>query len=158
MSAERAFSPVVARIKRVVRRVVLDHLGGVDGAGATVGKGRSTAGRWASLNEPDLPDVAEALAMDEVLIGMGRGPMLLHILAAELGHVALDVCAQEDSGDIGSLLAEKAQADGAFMADIARSLADGRFDPEEKSLSIARLDDVVRTALRLRGALAEGAG
>lgn len=158
MSAERALTPAAARIKRVVRQVVLHQLGGVDGVAATTGKGRSTPGRWASLNEPDLPCLNSALAMDEVLIGTGAGPMLLQVLAAELGHVVLDVCSLEDGGDIGSLLAEKAQADGAFMADIARSLADGRFDPEEKSLSIARLDDVVRTALRLRGALAEGAG
>lgn len=158
MSGARALTPAAARIKRVVRQVVLHQLGGVDGAAATTGKGRSTTGRWACLNDIDLPCLDSALAMDEVLIGTGQGPMILQVLAAELGHVVLDVCSLEDGGDIGALLGEKAEASGHFMAHVARSFADGSFDPEEKSLAIAQLDDVVRCALRLRGAIAEGAG
>lgn len=154
---ERALSPSAARVKRAVRQAV-SLLGGVDGAAATVNRGRSTVGRWISLNDADLPCVDSALAMDEVLSAMGHGPMIISALAFEVGHVALDICAPEGSSDIGALLAAKAEQSGAFMAEVARGYADGHFDRDEKLKSVARLDDVIRIALRLRAALAEGAG
>lgn len=156
MSVRAPLSPAAARVKRVVRQAV-SLIGGVDGAAVTVGRGRSTVGRWMCLNEPDLPCLDSALAMDEVLVAMGKGPMIVAALALELGHLAFDVCSGGEIGTIGSLTAQNAIKSGAVIAEIAQGMADGTFTPEEKALALAELDDFIAVALRLRAALAEGA-
>lgn len=157
MTGAGQLSPAAARVKRVVRQSV-SFLGGIDGVAATVRKGRSTVHRWASLNDSDLPCLDSAMAMDEVLCAMGHGPMIASALAVELGHVTLDVCSGIAPDDMGALLAAKAMRSGQFMADVATALADGTYSPEEKSLSLAKLDECISISLRLRAALAEGAG
>lgn len=156
MKPERTLSAAAARVKRVVRRAVA-LLGGVDGVAATVDRGRSTVGRWISLNDFDLPCLDSAMAIDEVLCAMGHGPMVAEAMAVELGYVVLDVCSGEAIDDIGPLLAAKALRSGQFMADVAQALSDGTYTAEEKSHSLAKLDDCIAVSLRLRAALAEGA-
>lgn len=156
MSVRAPLSPAAARVKRVVRHAV-SLIGGVDGAAVTVARGRSTVGRWMCLNEPDLPCLDSALAIDEVLVAMGKGPMIVAALALEVGHIALDVCSGEGAGNIGSLTAQNAIKSGEFLAEVAIGMADGTFTAEEKALALSELDDFVAVALRLRAALAEGA-
>lgn len=157
MTCVRNLSPAAARVKRVVRHAV-GLLGGVDGVAPTVDRGRSTVGRWASLNDPDLPCLDSALAMDEVLCALGHGPMIVTALAVETGHVVFDVCSGEGAGEIGALLAAQAMRGGQFMAEVAQALADGSYSAEEKSRSLAQLDECISVSLRLRAALVEGAG
>jgi hypothetical protein len=115
-------------------------------------------GRWISLNDPDLPCLDSALAIDEVLCAMGHGPMIVSALAVEMGHVALDICGGMAADDMGALLAAKATRSGQFMAEVAVALSDGSYSPHEKSMSLVKLDECISISLRLRAALAEGAG
>jgi hypothetical protein len=82
-------SPAVLARLSAGSRSAVEQCGGVDGAAATSGRGRSTAGRWMSRNDPDQPPLDAALAMDQVVVLQGRIPPILSAYARELGHVAI---------------------------------------------------------------------
>jgi hypothetical protein len=154
MTSPRTLSPAVARVKRAVRKAV-GLIGGIDGAAATVDRGRSTVHRWASLNDPDMPCIDSVMAIDEVLMATGHGPMVMSALAAELGYVTYALNGVGDMS-ITALTSKQAIEYGQFMAEITTGLADGTFTPEEKTRALSELDDVLAVQMRLRAALAEG--
>jgi len=144
-------TPVLGRIKRAVRAAV-GFSGGIDGAAATVGRGRSTVGGWNALHQSDMPPLDCVLALDEIAVAKGELPPITAALALALGGLFvpnIDVGAEE--GSPPHLAMMLAQHLGAVSGEIAISLADdGMIDEREAGLVLGRLHDLERTAAQLR--------
>lgn len=136
-----------ARLKLAARRAV-ELCGGVDGAAATVGRGRSTTGRWHNINDDDLPGIDQALMMDMVAAAGGHMPPVTDALARELGFALLrlpDVAVGD--GDwmaaAGALSAEAGEA----VQQLCVALADGDGVNRREAVPLRRhVDDVIRAA------------
>lgn len=148
----------LARAKRGVRAAVA-LAGGVEQAGFATVRCKSTCGRWNALNEPDLPPLDAALALDEIAVAQGHLPAITAFLARELGGVFLPLPA-DPNGD-GELLRRAgavAEGSGALIAGLAADLADGLITPIEAARRIADADALVAVAGGIAKRLREIAG
>lgn len=141
------------RIKRAVREAV-QRTGGTEGAAATTGRTKSTAGRWMNLNEADLPPIDAAFAMDEILVASGAGPLILRAMARELGQsVVAQVEGEADGCDYHMALAMISQGSGSLAATLATALSDKKVNKAERDdlrLKIADLqDDLAKLSMML---------
>lgn len=147
-------TPALARLKRGVRAGVA-RCAGVDGAGVTAGRCRSTAGDWNNLNSPSFPPLDCALALDEVAIAQGQRPELLHALAGELGFTLIalpDLTAP--AGEVGLLVLSIVTELGELSARVRDALADdGQIGPREAGVIDAEVGDLIEQAARLRSHL-----
>lgn len=147
-------SPTHGRIKRAVRTAI-SICGGVEGAAATVGKCKSSAGNWNALAQPDTPVVADALALDEIAVSQGKSPAILFALAAELGHVAVRL---PDANCEGEMLPALTEASAQF-GDIAHAICDatrtGFPKPAERDRIIFEIDEAHAALARLRAVVAK---
>lgn len=140
----------LGRLTRAVRASIHAN-GGIDGAAATTSKARSTTGAWNNLNEPDLPTLGDALALDEIaLAGTGRAP-ILHSFAAELGHVAIQLPQAHGEGE--AVVLALADATGEF-GDVAHAitdaLRDGKISGHDPQAIISEIDDAQAKLAQLR--------
>ena len=135
------------RLKLASRRAV-ELCGGVDGAAATVGRGRSTTGRWHNINDDDLPGVDQALMMDMVAVADGKVQPMTDAMARELGFALLRLPdAAIGDGDwmaaAGVLSAEAGEA----VQQLCEALADGDGVNRREAVPLRRhVDDVIRAA------------
>lgn len=153
---QRVLSPDEARVKVAVRKAS-SLLGGIDGTAATVSRGRSTVGRWISLNEPDLPTLDCALAMDSALVAMGQRPLIATAMAQALS--ASLVLARGGTSGVSDLLAAHAgivRQGGDVQVAVAEALADGRIDKAERNKIRNEISEAV-DALHELDVLVQGA-
>ena len=124
-------TPALARLKAKVREAV-ERCGGVDGAGATAGRSRSTAGEWMNRQSPAFPPADCALALDEAMVSQGHMPPITAALARELGGTFVFLPeGAPDSATMHALLADQARVSGELTSDLAAMLADGVKHPAE---------------------------
>ncbi|MFN7028415.1 MAG: phage regulatory CII family protein [Sphingopyxis sp.] len=151
-------TPELARVKRAAKAAV-ELCGGVDGAAATTGKGRSTCGRWINRNDPDTPTLESALALDSIAVGMGHEPPITAAMARELGGAFMRL---PDAPSVNSEWFERlgrfSSEVGDTMRGIAAALADGRIDDAERAEQIRQIDEVLAVAAEIRAALDSGQG
>lgn len=139
-------TPAFARMKEASRTAV-ELCGGVDGAAATTGRGRSTCGRWMNRNEADLPTLDSALALDGVAVARGEAPPIVSALARELGKVLIDPPEGELS-QAGWLvrLSGVASVTGQLHSEFCAALADGEIGAGERR-ALRTLIDAAQTKL-----------
>ncbi|MFC0684648.1 phage regulatory CII family protein [Novosphingobium clariflavum] len=143
-------TPTLARIKRRVREAV-ELCGGVDGAGATAGRHRTTAGDWGNRNHRAFPPVDCALALDEVCISLGQGAPILSALAAELDHVCVrlpDGAVQ--SADLGAALIDASAEFGDIAAEIREATRDHKVCAQDRDRISLQIDEALASLVRLR--------
>lgn len=147
------------RLKVAVRAAV-EACGSVEGAGATAGRGKSTAGRWHALSEPDLPTIDAAAEMDKVAVARGVAPPIAGALARELGAVLVMVpSAPPSRGDWHGLIATMAAEHGDLLAGLLRDIADHRIsraEAEARRRDAATLLTVIADIDTALCAIAEG--
>ncbi|MGX7896869.1 phage regulatory CII family protein [Tsuneonella sp. HG222] len=144
---------IAGRIKQAVRKAI-GLCGGIEGAAATVEKSNSHVGRWNALNEPDLPTLGDALALDEIAVAQGKVPAILSKYAAELGHVALLLPRPGHGSDAVTLALIEASAEfGDVAAEVRDALADGEIGGREPEAIVEQIDEAVAKLMRLRGIL-----
>lgn len=141
----------LARIKVKGVKPAIAANGGIDGAAATVEKGRSLVGDWNNVNHDALPNLAQAFAVDEVALATsGRAP-ILQALAAELGHVAIllpDPAACEDR--IVMALCEATAEFGDIAGAVTEALRDGTRTEGENLNILAQIDEAQAALARMR--------
>ena len=144
-------TPANARMKRGVRAAI-GACGGVDGAGATAGRSRTTAGEWNNLAHPAFPPLDCALALDEAAIAQGKAPQIVRAFARELGGVFVplpDTLADPES--LAGLVMELTGRLGDISEEMRAALADGVVEPDEarRLLELQHRHDEVSAQLRL---------
>lgn len=141
----------LARIKVKGVKAAIHANGGIDGAAATVEKGRSVVGDWNNRNHDALPALGCAFALDEIaLAATGRAP-ILQALAAELGHVAIllpDAAASEDR--IVMALCEATAEFGDIAGAVTEALRDGARTAVENDTILAQIDEAQAALARMR--------
>ena len=144
----------LAQFKRAVREAIR-HCGGIDGAAATCGKQRSTAGNWNNRNMADLPTLGDAFALDEVAMIDGQRPEILRAFAAALGHVCIRL--PEPAAGNERLIAALAEASAEF-GDIAHAVcdatADGLVSEAEQARIQSEIDDAIERLAAMRALVA----
>lgn len=131
--------------------------GGVDGAGATVDKSRTLAGKWHNRNDEAMPRVDDAFALDQVAVLQKQRPPILSAYAADLGHVVIrlpEAGAGEDGLSIALIDAS------AEFGDIATALReatkDGSVCKKDREVIIRQIDETMEALARMRHAACEG--
>lgn len=141
----------LGRIKRAVRAAV-GFCGGIDGAAATVSRGRSTVGEWNALAHSAYPPLDCALALDEIAVSRGELPPIVVALARELGGVFVphvDACA--DQGSAAGLVMQLASRLGEVANETAADIADdGVIDAIEADAILRKLDAMDRVSAQFR--------
>lgn len=138
-----AVTPQKARVKRVTRSAI-ECCGGIEAVVAMDGmRGKSQVSRWHALNEPDLPPVDCAAAMDAVAVAEGREPPFATFFAQEADRVLIAPPAVEP-GRAGWLarMSSLATASGELHSEFCDALADGRLcdhDRDELRAEVRRL-------------------
>jgi hypothetical protein len=140
----------LARIKRAIRNTI-EACGGVDGAGATTGRHRSTAGDWNNLNHSAFPPLDCALALDEVAIAKGQSPEILSALAAELKHVCVRLPdSAMQSGDLNAALIDASAEFGDIAAEIREATRDHKVCRSDQNKISIQIDEAMAALVRLR--------
>ncbi|MGD9470636.1 MAG: phage regulatory CII family protein [Novosphingobium sp.] len=124
-------TPALARLKRATIAAV-DRCGGVDGAGATAERSRSTAGDWRNLNQPTFPPADCALALDQAVVAQGFAPPITSAMARELGGVFTPLPGSSaDAASLHAMLAAHCRESGEVQAELAEALSDLRVGRRE---------------------------
>lgn len=144
-------TPAQARLKRAVRAAI-GWCSGVDGAGATAQRSRSTAGDWNNLTAAIFPPADCALALDEAAVALGHGPEITRALCRELGGVFVllpDCLADPDS--LAGMVMELTHRLGDISQAMRQALGDGDVSPAEaqRLLDLQHEHDAVSAQLRL---------
>lgn len=143
-------SPVLARMKQAVRAAIA-RCGGVDGAGATASRSRTTAGEWNALQHPAFPPLDCAFALDEAVLAMGDVPPILAKYAAELGHVLVRLPDAGDASDeMTMMMVLLAKELGDVATAISEAMRDGVRSPKELHTIIAQLDEMLGAGAKMR--------
>ncbi|GAA3794722.1 hypothetical protein GCM10022600_15170 [Qipengyuania pelagi] len=141
----------LSRIKVKGVRPAIAANGGIDGAAATLDKGRSWVGDWHNRNHAGMPTLPDAFALDEVALAeTGRAP-ILQALAAELGHVAIRLPECDGCGDALVLAVVKAAGEFGDVANaITDALRDGVRTAAENAHIVEEIDQAQAQLARLR--------
>lgn len=148
-------TPAQARLKRKVREAV-ERCGGVDGAAATVERGRSVCGDWGNLAHKAFPPLDCALALDEVAVAQGQAPAILAGYAAALGHVCIRLPDPASGEDALTRSMLEASAEFGDVAHAVRdAIGDGELTRVEREAIAGQIDEAMASLAKLR-ALALG--
>lgn len=143
-------SAATGRLKLGVREAIQAN-GGIEGAAVTVEKSTSLAGLWNNVNKPDLPGLADALALDEVAMARGHRPAILARHAAELGHVAIRLPdAATGDGELTHALIEVSAEFGDLAHSVRDATADGVVNAKERQRIMDAIDDAQAALARMR--------
>lgn len=158
---DRKLSPDEARAKLAVRKAVA-LIGGVDGAAATVARGRSTVGRWICLNDSDMPPLDCAMAIDAALVAMGHAPLVLTAALSAVGFVPFALPGNlANCSTLHHQLSRLVKENGDIASVMMEALADGKVDPAEAAAAIEQVDEALGVQVALRAtlvAISEGEG
>lgn len=140
---------------KIAVRAAIDAGGHIAAVASLLGKGRTIVGKWHARNEPDLPTLGDALAIDEVAVVKGLRPEILHRLAAELRCVvfALPDLGAESEAETGALM-EAVQEVGDVSGAIRDMLADGIRKQHEREHVVEQIDEAIAKFARLRAIVA----
>lgn len=141
----------LARIKVKGVKGAIAANGGIDGAAATVEKGRSLVGDWNNVNHAALPNLPQAFELDQVSLATSGKAPILHALAAELGHVAIllpDASASEDR--LIMALCEATAEFGDIAGAVTEALRDGARTGPENDAILAQIDEAQAALARMR--------
>lgn len=142
--------PSSARMKLAVRDAI-SRCGGVDGAGATANRSRTTAGEWNALQHPAFPPLDCAMALDQVVVAMGDAPPILSKYAAEMGHALVRLPeAGQASDEMTMMMVTLAKELGDVAGAISDAMRDGVRSPAELQVIIAQLDEMMAAAASMR--------
>jgi hypothetical protein len=139
------------------QRDLIAAAGGIERAAQICSYGKSTVGRWAHAESPDLMPLDAIFALEEEA---GRFDMSEAIAAARGRRLAETEPAQAANGSVMSRHAEAIVHAGELMAAGAMAFADGRLTPAEAT-QIDRAAATLERALselRKATAAAKGAG
>lgn len=136
-------------------------LGGIEGAGATLERGKSVVGRWTNRSDLDHWIGIADLAALEAVAGRAVVTELLCKLNGGLFVPHIDLAA--DEGSVGWLVMRLSKELGDVSGSIAEAYSnDGEIDGAEAAGALAQLDDVDKVSAQLRAVLvrriAEGDG
>jgi hypothetical protein len=142
-------------LKKAVRAAI-DRAGHIKGAVDATEKSNATVGRWHARNEPDLPNLGDALALDEVAVIKGERAEILHRYAAELGHVAIRLPEPGQGGDaLTSALIEASAEFGDVAAELRDATRDGTVNPRERERIVEQIDEAMTSLARMRALAAD---
>lgn len=130
---------------------LVTQLGGIEGAAATLEKGKSVVGRWVNRNDADhLINVADLAALEAI----AARPLVTETLCKLAGGIFVPhVDLAADEGTLGWLVMQLSKELGELSGEIAQALADGVVTPTEAKRAMAQLDDLDRVSAQLRGLL-----
>lgn len=141
-----------AKALKLASGELVQSLGGIEGAAASLEKGKSVVGRWVNRNDPDhFIGVADLVAL-ELLAPRPVVTELLCKLQGGLFVPHIDLAA--DEGSLSWLVMQLSKELGELSGNIAAALADGRVTAREAEAAVCELDDLDRASQRLRAALA----
>lgn len=127
-------------------------LGGIEGAGATLERGKSVVGRWANRSDLEHWIGIADLAALEAVAGRAVVTELLCKLAGGLFVPHIDLAA--DEGSVGWLVMRLSKELGDVSGSIAEAYSDdGDIDGPEAAAALAQLDDVDTVSAQLRAVL-----
>lgn len=145
--------PQSARLKRAMVAAV-DLCGGIDGVAALLNKSRSLAGSWRNINQPDMPKVEDALAMDSVAVAQGQEPAIVSAMAREPGGVFLPLQASDPSTEaLPGHVMKLAVEFGDLSRSVTEALADGTVCGKDATRIEQDLNDLISIAVRARASV-----
>lgn len=149
--------PAVARLKAAVRRAI-ELNGGIDGAGATAHRARTTAGEWNGEHTGVYPPLDCAFLLDEVAVIAGKHPPILTALAAALGHVAIRLPAPDHGDDkLAHALIEASAEFGDVAQEVREATRDGVVSGRERERIVNAINEAITALVVMRNGLeAEG--
>lgn len=131
--------------------------GGIVPTAAALEYSDSHVGRWNSQTERSLPDLDQAVALDDLALSCGGRAEILRALAAQLGHVVFRL--PDGFGNTEALTLQLTKATGEF-GDIAQAvveaLGDGVVDHGEAARIALQIDEALGALVKLRSLVVEG--
>jgi hypothetical protein len=116
----------------------------------------SHVGRWNSQAEKALPDLEQALDLDDLSLSSGGRAEILEAQARQLGHVVFRL--PEGFGDAAALALQLAKATSEF-GDIAQvvveALGDGTVDNCEAGRIASQIDEAIAALVVMRAGVIE---
>lgn len=142
-------------IKHAVRQAI--HAGGgIQATAAALHYSDSHVGRWNCQHEKALPDLEQALQLDDLALSCGGRAAILATLAVQLGHVVFRL--PQGFGEAEAVTVQLAKATGEF-GDIAQAvvaaLGDGVIDARETGRIVGEIDDAIEQLVTMRHLLVE---
>lgn len=151
-------SPVHARMKSAAVDAV-EAAGGIEASAAVTLRGKSTVGRWHTVNVGDLPTVDSALLLDRVSVARGGPARITRAMAHELGFSLVSgACGVAEPADLLAAQVAIVREGGDVQVAIAEALADGRIDSAERNRIRNEIADLVDALHVLDLKLQGGAG
>ena len=145
-----------ARLKSGVIAAV-SICGGVDGAGATVDKSRTLAGKWHNQNDEAMPRIDDSFQLDQVAVLQGQRPPILSAYAADLGHVVIrvpDAGASDDA--LMALLVDASAEFGDIPSEVREATRDGKVCTKDRERIVRQIDEAMAALARMRAAACGG--
>ena len=142
-------------LKKAVIKAI-ERAGHIKGAMGATEKSNGQVGRWHNRNDPDLPTLGDALAIDEVAVIKGERAEILHRYAAELGHVAIRLPEPGQGGDaLTAALIEASAEFGDVAAELRDATRDGSVNPRERERIVEQIDEAMTSLARMRALAAD---
>lgn len=142
-------------LQNAVRKAIAT-CGGIVPTAAALDYSDSHVGRWNSQTERALPDLDQALALDDLAMSCGGRAEILRALAVQLGHVAFRL--PEGFGETEALTLQLTRATSEF-GDIAQAiveaLGDGPVDNREAGRIAHQIDEALGALVKLRALVIE---
>jgi hypothetical protein len=129
--------------------------GGIEAAADLLGKGKSTVGRYANINDEDyFMPVNAVAALERVTHGTPGWPQVTRAMCALAGGVFVPL---PDAGGTDGELRAGVMHLSAELGDVAReidrALGDGRVSPREESAIHRQIDELIGKAVELKQAV-----
>lgn len=128
------------------------HAGGIDAVAVAVNLGRSTVGRWANLNDRDLPRADYAMVIDQLSVANGHAPAIAPVMARECGFSLSPGMVDAADGDADPLrmAAAVAQESGEAVAAVLSGAADRVWNRDELQKALAEVDGMLSVGRSLQ--------
>lgn len=130
---------------------LISALGGIEGAAASIEKGKSVVGRKVNPT-----DTEHFLSIHEVaeLEALAPHPVVTELLCKLAGGLFVPhVDLAADEGSLAWLVMQLSKELGELSGEIATALADGVVTPAEATSALGQLDDLDRLSQQLRALL-----
>lgn len=139
---------------KAAQRDLIAAAGGIERAAAVCSYGKSTVGRWANAESPELMPLDALFSLEEET---GRHDMSAAIAAAR-GRAFADAASTPANGSVMSAHAEAVVRMGELMSDGAMAFADGQLTPAEIGQLDRRLSGAMEQMGDYRKILADARG
>lgn len=137
-----------ARMLKAASGELIALLGGIEGAAATLERGKSVVGRWVNRSDGDhWLGIADLAALE----GVAGRPVVTELLCKLAGGLFvphIDLAA--DEGSPAWLVMQLSKELGEVSGEVAAALADGVVKAEEAETILAQLDDLDTVSAQLR--------